>query len=1837
MTTRLSNYDVLETLHQSDRTTIYRARDSEEDDDGGATVILKVWSQRSPSATGREDIGREYEIASHLKGDGFVPIRRMDTSRDGPFLVQDDVGGASLDRVLKKRRFEISEFLALAIAIAETVGQMHDQEVIHKDLNPSNIIWDGETGRVWLIDFGLSTRRQREHLNSASPRHTEGTLPYISPEQTGRTKRLLDYRTDFYSLGVTFYEMLTGRRPFETSDDTEMIHHHLAHRPPPVEQVRRDVPHQLSRIIMKLLAKQPEERYQSAHGVVADLRQCQRQLEEEGEIEEFELGRHDVRAKLRISERLYGRREQLDRLMSAFQAIKNGGRRVVLVGGGPGVGKSALVNAVHAPIVGSGGWFVTGKFEPPRSAMPYTAVGAALAELIENLLGRRDVELSQWRREIGEALGEDASLVAGVVPELESIIDISTVERSLDLSEAQHRFHSALRRFVGLFSSQTHPLVLCLDDLQWADDASLELLRVLMADEELEYLLVLGTFRNNMIERTDPLKLFIDDIRVAGGDVEIVDMPSLDRDAVRHLVADSIARSIDEVAPLADLIHRKTSGNPYFVHQFLTSLYHQRRIWFDAEEGTWNWDQDAIAATPATENVVEMLTERIQELDEQSQRALKYASLLTRRFSVALLATICGHPEAKIYELLEPAIQRDIIVPTASGGIASTAEEADYARKFAFPHDQVQETVAGLWDPQQRASAHLKIGRMLKDRLHGEDSSEQLFSVVEHLNQGIDLIDDDSERRELVRLNAEAGSRALNTHAKSLASELLSVAQRESGDEIWDADFELARQISLYRGRTESLLGRFEEAEKITIEALEKLDNPVNKAPFYGLLIRQMTLQADFDRAFDVGQQALEETGYRLDVEELDAAVAREFQNVQAKLDKRDFEEWSEFSADPPPEEDAALEILAALLPPAGLLDMRLLGLVGLKVMSITLDIGVRPQSVVGIVVHGMALCSAGETRRGYEMGQMAMGLAREIDSESSMSHITTLFGAAILPWSRHLRETLPLFREGKRAGLRSGTYHFAGFNAALEVVYDYFLGSNLDELAQRVDEAIELCGELQNVSAQQWATVVRMMIHNLQGETESRTAFCDEQYESAQAFLHHCEEQNNGIAMIQFRIARAQAYYLHGYSDLALADLEATADNLAPLLGTFDAGRHPFYHALALADVTFEQPEKGQKKGRVKLEEIRAEVARLAGDCPPNFQHKLSLVDAEIARLNGEIDRAMRLYDDAIHQAGDTDFVHLEALANERAGLFWLEQGKEDFAALYLREARYIYELWCGRRKVELIDEQHGELLEVESPGLASADPDSSGGADIDVASVFKASEAIASPVDLDELLSNLMEVTLENAGAESGTFFVVNDELCAAVEGESGSDPETLEPRVSLQEWSSGARSIVRYVYRTGAPVVLGRAYRQPRFQDDPHIRDSRTRSVLCIPIAEHGHLRGILYAENNLVDDAFTEERIRTVKILAGHIAIALNKARLYASLREEKERFRQLAENIHEVFWLMDWPSGEIVYLSPAYEAVWGRPIPADAISQEQWLEGIDEKDRQRVSEALRQDAPLGQYEQIYRIERPSGSQRWIRDRGFPIRDEFGETYRIAGVAIDFTREHEVDRMKEEFISVVSHELRTPLTPVTGIFSMLTKEYGEELPEEVRNMAQLGLRNSRRLLHLIDDLLDIQKLSMDKVDFEMELLDLREVVLEALELNEPIGAQKGTTFEVKTSPVPLVVEADRSRLLQVLTNLLSNAIKFSPGDESVEVEVRRAGKFAHLSVTDRGPGIPVEAQDKVFEKFTQADSSLTRRHGGTGLGLAIVRAIVERLKGRIYFDTEVDRGTTFIIELPLVETA
>ncbi|MGB9282786.1 MAG: AAA family ATPase, partial [Candidatus Sulfotelmatobacter sp.] len=625
------------------------------------------------------------------------------------------------------------QFLRLAVALAGAIGQLHGRGLIHKDIKPPNVLVDSATGQVRLTGFGIASRVPRERQAPEPPEFIAGTLAYMAPEQTGRVNRSIDSRSDLYSLGVTLYEMLTGSLPFSASDPMEWVHCHIARQPATPSERIRNIPEAISAITMKLLAKTVEERYQTAAGVERDLLHCLSQWESRGSIDVFALGAQDTPDCLMIPERLYGRDREVDALLTAFDRIVAGGRpELVLVSGYSGIGKSAVVNELHKPLVPPRGLFASGKFDQYKRDIPYATLAQAFQSLVRPLLSKGEDELRKWREALGGALEPNGLLIVDLVPELKHVIGEQPPVPELPPSEAQRRFHLVFRRFIGVFARPEHPLALFLDDLQWLDAATLDLLEDLLTRDDLRHLLLIGAYRDNEVSPTHPLMRKLDAIRQAGATLEDIVLAPLGQDDLRQMLVDSLHCEPGRAAPLAKLIHEKTTGNPFFAIQFISTLAEEGLLSFDYGQGRWGWDLDRIYAKGYTDNVVELMVGKLNRLPVDTQEALKQFACMGNSAEFDMLSMAYEKSIEELHQRLWEAVRIGLIFRSDDS--------------YRFLHDRVQEAAYSLIPEKMRSGAHLRIGMLLAAHTPETKREEAIFEIVNQLNRGSHLLSSVEDR-----------------------------------------------------------------------------------------------------------------------------------------------------------------------------------------------------------------------------------------------------------------------------------------------------------------------------------------------------------------------------------------------------------------------------------------------------------------------------------------------------------------------------------------------------------------------------------------------------------------------------------------------------------------------------------------------------------------------------------------------------------------------------------------------------------------------------------------------------------------------------------------------------------------------------------------------------------------------------------------------------------------------------------------------------------------------------------------------------------------------------------
>jgi PAS domain S-box-containing protein len=1469
---------VLEILREDREFALYRGR--QHGYPFPVLVLALVAERPAPQSLNR--LEHEYSLAAELEPAWAARPLALTRDQARTILVLEDPGGEPLERLVGKP-MELRQFLRIAIGLSAALGQVHQQGLVHKDIKPAHVLVDIASGKVWLTGFGIASRLPRERQAPGPPEAISGTLAYMAPEQTGRMNRSIDSRSDLYSLGVTLYEMLTGSLPFTATDPMEWVHSHIAKEPVPPDKRWTGVPSQLSGIILKLLAKTGEERYQTAGGVEADLRRCLVEWESLGHMAPFTLGTRDTPDRIVVPERLYGREHETEALIDAFdQVIATSVPALVLVSGYSGIGKSSVVNELHKALVPPRGLFASGKFDQYKRDIPYATLAQAFQSIVRAVLGQSDAELARWREALREALGPNGQLIVNLVPELELVLGPQPPVADLAPQDAKNRFQLLFRRFVAVFARQEHPLALFLDDLQWLDAATLDLLEHLLTHSDVRHLLLVGAYRDNEVGASHPLMRTLEAIRAAGARVQEIVLAPLRLADVNRLIAEALHCEVERALPLAQLVHEKTGGNPFFAIQFFTALADDRLLAFDPVAPGWQWDMNRIRARSYTDNVVELMAGKLKRLSAPTQEALKRLACLGNTAEIATLTLVHGETAEAMHAALWEAVQAGLVLRLESA--------------YAFLHDRIQQAAYSLVSEEQCAGLHLRIGRVLLASTPAEGRAEHVFEIVNQLNRAAALIPAGDEREQLAELNLLAGRRAKASTAYASALNYLVAGAALLAQDCWERRHDLSFALELDRAECEFLTGGLADAEQRLTALSARAATMVERASVACLRIDLDVTLDQSARAVLPGLDYLRHLGIEWSAHPTAQDARREYQQIWSALGERPIEALVDLPLTGDPAALATLELLTKLAVPSWYTDANLLSVVICRAVSLSIEVGNCDASCFAYVTLGLlAGPHFGDYQAGFRFGRLGYDLVEQRGLRRFRARTYMNFGNVVLPWTQHVRAGRELVRRAFEAANQVGDLVFAAFCCHHINTNLLAAGDPLDEAQAETERGLAFAQKMRFGLAIDLVVPQLGLIRTLRGATPNFGCFDDEQFDEHRFERHLSENPNLAIAECWYWIRKLQARFLAGDHAAALEFAERAQGLLWTSPSLFDTAEYHYYGALTRA-AACDSAAAGQQGQHVEaLLAHHRQLEIWAENCPENFANRAALVGAEIARIEGRVLDAMDLYERAIRSARASGFVHNEATANELAGRFYLARGLEKNGLAHLHDARACYALWGADGKTRQLDRLHPQLAAAERHRPAAAN--GSAVQQLDVASVVKASHAISGEIVLEGLVDTLMRIVLENAGAQTGHLILVRDESLVLM-AEAGVEQQTIyvrPPPGGAQPESAMPASLLNYVRRSQQRVLLADATQAHLFSADPHFARRQPKSVLCLPILRRSALVGLLYLENNLATHAFTPERLTVLDLLASQAAISLENALLYTQLREREARIRRLVES------------------------------------------------------------------------------------------------------------------------------------------------------------------------------------------------------------------------------------------------------------------------------------------------------------------------------------------------------
>jgi predicted ATPase/signal transduction histidine kinase len=1698
-----------------------------------------IVAMRKASGSALAHFRHASDVAQRLSTPSVLRPTSFELVPGGAMTVFEDFDGEPLRRLLREP-LPVQRFLPIAGALVRALDEVHEGHVIHKGLTPESILLNEATGAVKLTNFDLASLVPSEAPAFASADLLLRDLEYVSPEQTGRTNRQLDSRSDYYSLGVIFYELLTGRKPFVSADPLGLVHSHLAKVPASPRDVAPSIPQALSNIVMKLLAKMAEDRYQSLTGLHGDLARCQKALEDGLPLEAFALDKEGARPRLHLSQKLFGRDDDLKILLKVFERVCTAGKEVLLVSGYSGVGKSAFVHELHKPLTARGGRFVSGKFDQLRREVPYAAFSEAFEELARYLLTRSDVELSGWKGRILERVGDNAQVLVDLSPTFELVLGKQPPVAVLDSSEAQSRFHFVIRQFLSAVSQKNHPLTIFLDDLQWADLGSLRLLEEVALSPDDQHLFVIGAYRDNEVDASHPLTVTLEKIaKSKSGSMHAIHLNPMEPATLTAWMADSLGCDEVRAADLGALIFEKTKGNPFFAVQLVRSLFDEKLLVFDTTQQSWTWEVARIRERNVSPNVVEMLSRKMMQLSPVVQRVLGLAACLGNRFRFATLAQVHEKPREVTTDALWLALREGYLVPLDENRANEGADPSGAGVDLKFSHDRVQQAAYALIPDAEKCAEHLRIGRLLASASTTGQPEASTFEVVTHLNAGRAALHDRSELLELAALNLRAAERASRFNDHATARHYCRLGMELLDDRAWDTHHQLAFELVWKRADAEFLMGDFEACDALVSQALARATSLEERITACSVRVRQYFAQARFADAFAASQGVLQALNMDLPPEtRYEQAFLEESARLKGLISGANLQSRFLEKAATDPAIVSAFKLLGHLCLVAYFVDLRVHRLLVLRTVELWLRHGYSPESSVALVWYANVLVKSGDFQAAHEIGRIGVLAGRTFGGLARQCIDLHLFTNLVAHWTHHLKDGLEGMREAHRLGLAAGDLQWAGYSWAHCLTYGLYLGTNLDTLLLEAGPIFSFLRKAGCGVGADFALAHYLPILDLAGRTPEKASFASADLDQ-NAYLAGCHSRNTFSAVCFHHIALSFVYFLYDRPDEGMAASLEAEKYLSFIDGMAPVREHAFFQALLAARLATNAEAEQHRRSLDVMRTRRAQMKEWARVGPENGDHKLELIDAELARILGGGFELISKYDRAAELARVGGFWHLEALAYDLAADFLIQRGRPEWAVRYARLARDGYARWGATRKVEALNAKF-EGLFAETAESAAPTKD----ATLDALAVVKAQHAISSEIVVEKLLETMMRIVLESAGARRCCLILERGHLLEKVaEADVERDGVSLKT-TALDEASDLPIDVLRYVQRTLEPVILGDAAKVDlMFSNNGYFTRTAAKSVLCLPMVRQGKLFGLLYLENNLATSVFTQDRQAALQQLAMQAAISLENAMLFEAVKRENAE-RQRAER-----------------------------------------ELLAEQARVVVAN------------------------------------------RVATAA---------NEAKSRFLANMSHEIRTPLNGVIGVSQLALTEPNLQKVKEYLGIIQ---SSGAGLLGLINEILDFSKIEAGRLQLESVPFNLRELVESLHETYAAPARARGLTLERYFSPrVPEVVLGDPLRLRQILTNLLSNAVKFtSAGSVTIAVAPGQVRGEVCFTIDDTGIGIGAEHVANVFQPFTQADTSTTRRYGGTGLGLSISSELARLMGGSLEVESALGRGSSFVLRLVFGEVA
>jgi predicted ATPase/signal transduction histidine kinase len=1802
----LNDYCITAQIYEGSRTLVYRGHSLGSD---SKSVVLKLLRNEYPCFQELEQFRHQAEMAQNLRLPSVIQTYGLESYQNRDVLVMEDFDGISLKQAIdiwKEEHSRVSpekiadrvwipRFFKIALQIAMALDGLYHHQVIHRDIKPANILINLKTHQVKLIDFSIASSLCQEMTTLGHPTDMEGTLAYMSPEQTGRANRGVDYRTDFYSLGVTLFELLTGDLPFNREDPMDMLHCHLAIQPPKADEINPEVPLILSEIISKLMEKNAEKRYQSAIGIHQDLTICWEQWLKNETIIPFELGQQDISDHLVISGKLYGRTQDIETLLTAFSRVSSqdlelGKSELVLVSGHSGIGKTAVIRQIHQPILDRQGYFIQGKFDQFQRNVPFSGLVQALRDLMKQLLCQSNAQVERWKLMILRALGDNSAVIIEVIPELVSLIGVQPPAIELSGSAAQNRFNSLFEKFIQIFATEDHPLVIFLDDLQWADFATLRLIQMLMSESS-HHLLIIAAYRDNEVISAHPLIQVLDEIQQSQTVVTSIILSPLTIEDLNDFVADSLCLEPELSRPMGEFIHRITQGNPFFSNQLLQSWHENGLITFDWASRTWQFDLAEIQSQSHTQDVIEFMSAKLQRLPLETQSALKFAACLGNSFELSMLSTISEQSPTEIASQLYPALQEGIIILKAEQ--SELQDLSIPTQTYQFLHDRIQQAAYGLIPDPEKPTTYLKIGQLILSNTPNHEQEEKIFTIVNPLNYGSVLLTSPAERIELAQLNLIAGRKGIAATAYPTALSYLTQGIKLLGNEGWQSQYDMTLELYELSIEAASLSNSLQLMEDLIEVLLNNAQCDLDCIRTYDIKIQSYSSQNRLLEAVQVAQQALNRLGFNLSTDPSQLDVEEAFQSTAHLLHDRDTLSLADLPLMSDVNKLAIMRIVMRVMPAVFLAIPPLYPILILSQVNASIEYGNAPFSPLCYACYGMLLNGIlKQTELANEFSQLASQLASTLDSKDLAARTYFVIANFLTHSTSHVRDARSLLQSSYQDSIETGNIEYVGYCLQNLCNNSYLMGQELTSLEKEISIYIKVLENSKQITNLNYCQIFRQAVLQFLKPTDKPQHVLGEVYNETE-LLPVLLEANDLTGLHFFYFHKLILSYSFGDFEQAYTYATEGRQYLAGGTGLISTAVYYFYASLAALSIHSSENSVEILQQVVKNQ---IELKHWADHAPMNHLHKFYLVEAEYYRVLGLHTKSIEFYEQSIESAKNYQYLNEEALAYELAGKFYLEWRKELVAQSYFTQAYYCYARWGAIAKVQDLEDRYPKFLTpILNPTSGPTNLNETTSSvnhryrthtprhleishQLDLKTVVKALQVLSSEIELEKLLTVLMQSMITHAGAEKCILLLADEENWLLSSQSTNNEPIILKS-ITEQMNHLVPQSIVHYVTRTTETLVLDNASYETSFAGDPYIVAHHPKSILCTPIRQQGNLIGILYLENNLMTQAFTPDRLEILNLLSSQASISLQNAQLYNTLEQKVQRRTQ---EIHDK--------------------------------------------NQRLSQTL--DELQQTQSQLIQTEKMSSLGQMVAGVAHEINNPINFIYGN----LKYTSEYATQLL--EAVQIYQKFYPQPLPEVQKQLEDFDLAFlGEDFPKMLSSM-RIGADRIRTIVLSLRNFSRLDESEMKPVDIH-EGIDSTLLILQH---RLTIKNRPDVQVVKKYGQLPKVT-CFASQLNQVYMNLLSNAIDAMTLDSNhidlevipeITIQTELTNQCTiRIKISDKGSGIPIPIQQKIFDPFFT-----TKPVGsGTGLGLFIsYQIIVDRHHGTLTCRSSEKEGTEFTIEIP-----